>query len=153
MSWLSNLLGGGPGAEPPPEPEEQDRRERVLQLCVGARRAARALPDPLRDLRRETGEATRSLEERVEAALPEESTAGRPGSSEADGLLEEAVDALERLHFGLLRVEVYGEDPEEPDLSGALEEVRGVASRLQEMPARSDAASGGGEEPGGSRTG
>lgn len=95
--------------------------ERIGQLREGTVGAAAALPEEHADTGREAVEAADRLLALARRAADE----GDPSN------LEEALDALERVHFDLLRMEVHGAAPEEAGVAADLERLRGRVADLE----------------------
>lgn len=112
MGWLSDIISGD--ESPDGRTGEEDPLARARQLREGVGRAAAALEERHPQLARAADEAAETLVE---------SLAG----DEEGGRARDAVGRLDRLHFGLLQVDVAGLDPEEAGVSEDVEAVRELA--------------------------
>lgn len=129
LKGLFSSGGGGRDVEGRDRDPDRERLERVEQLAAGVDKAAAALDDEMGELRRESREATEAVLERARALAPrrggendgsDDDGAERSGAGESARELDRCVDALEDLHYRLVRIEVH------PELQGD-EEGRGRA--------------------------
>lgn len=129
--------------------EERDpveaRMERVEQVASGVEMAAAALPGDRKQLRREAEGAAEAVLEAARARRSEGGE-GSPGAGGGEGdegpspgrrqrvqELGRLVEALEELHYRVLRCEVHPEIRAEDELEAAADRAREAADRAREV--------------------
>lgn len=115
------------------------RLERVEQVAAGVEMAAAALEDDMGELRRGAEEAADAALEAARSRSPVDrdgSGEGGPAEREAAEALSRAVDALEDLHYRLLRVEVH------PEAQSAEERERAAGRAREAVENAREAADG-----------
>lgn len=135
--------GGATGRDP-----VEERLERVEQIASGVEMAAAALSDEMKQLRRDAVGAAEAVHEAARARAPRRPDRDEPAAGasspepEALDALSRCVDALEDLHYRLLRIEVHPELSVEEERERAaeaareaVEEARAVADSLSEAAA------------------
>lgn len=146
LDGLQGLFSSGDGGrdvEGRDRDPGRERLERVEQLATGVDKAAAALDDEMGELRRESREAAEAVLDRARALAPgtggEDDGSGddgaeRPGAGEAARELDRCVDALEDLHYRLVRIEVHPElQGDEEGRERAREEARESVEAAREL--------------------
>lgn len=113
----------------------RERMERVEQIHSGVEMASSALADDLKKLRRESRETASAVLERARSRVPDEDD-GSDGSAGSREILEDlsrCVDALEDLHYRLLRVEVRPEVQSDEEREQAADRARDAVQRAREV--------------------
>lgn len=128
--------GGGQTSRSPDRDPVEARMGRIEQIASGVRMAAAALEDDLKGLRREAeevaGSALEAARERVGSERSEGSAAtGADRSGTADALSRVA-DALEELHYRVVRIEVHRDVESDEDRERAAEEARDSLERVRD---------------------
>lgn len=145
---IRNLFSSsGPerAARGPERDPVEARMERVEQVASGMEMAAAALPEERKQLRREAEGAADAVLEAARARLPEGGGGSTgPGGDEGDEgtspgrrqriqELGRLAEALEELHYRVLRCEVHPEVRAEDEIEAAAERVREAAGRAREV--------------------
>lgn len=132
--------GGGREAERPEEDPVEARVERVDQVASGVRMAAASLSDDRKGLRRQAEEAAdaaldaarRGKDSVADAGPDGEGDGADPGTRRTIQELSGCIDALEELHYRLLRIEVHPEARAEDDREAAAGRARESVERVRE---------------------
>jgi len=118
----------------------EERLERVEQIVSGVEMAADALDEQMKGLRREARETAADVLEAARGLVPagegdggQGTGTGRGGGSDVAGELSRCVDALEEIHYRLLRVRVHPEVQSEEEREGAAERARESVQRAREV--------------------
>lgn len=141
MDSIRGLFTDSGGVREPGDGEGDPVRERLgraEQIASGVRMAAAALEEDLSELRRGAEEAAEAVLEaaRSRAPGPEERDAERGGGApgrEAAEALSRSVDALEDLHYRLLRIEVHPEVRSEEERERTADRAREAVERAREV--------------------
>ena len=129
---FSSSSGGGGSRERRGRESDpvRERMERVEQIHSGVEMASSALADEMKQLRRESREAGSAVLEAARRRVPEDS--GRAGEGTVEDL-SRCVDALEELHYRLLRVEVHPEVQSDEDRERAADRARDAVRQAREV--------------------
>lgn len=116
----------------------RERLERVEQIVSGVEMAADALDEQLKGLRREAKEAAAGVLEAARSLARAGERDGGEGTgpgegSDVAGELSRCVDALEELHYRLLRIEVHPEVQSEEEREQAAGRARESVQRVREV--------------------
>lgn len=107
-----------------------ERVERVEQIRSGVEMAASALDDEMKDLRRESREAASAA---LEAARSREPEDGDAAGAEAVEDLSRCVDAMEELHYRLIRIEVHPDIQSDEERQQAADRARDAVQRVRDV--------------------
>lgn len=136
IQGLFSSSDGGRGAGRKGEADPLSARlERVEQIAAGVEMAAAALEDDMSELRRRAEEAAGAVLEAARERTPEDrggSGEGGEAPRESVEALSRSVDALEELHYRLLRVEVHPGVRSEEERERAAERAREAVADSRE---------------------
>ncbi|MFB6368201.1 MAG: hypothetical protein ABEJ00_01095 [Gemmatimonadota bacterium] len=136
ITGLFSSGGGGTESRGSTQDPVEARLERVEQVAEGVRMASAALEDDVKELRREAEEAAEQALEAARERAPEDGDAG-PGedgpSREAIGALDRCIEALEELHYRVVRVEAHPGVDSDEERERAAEQAMESVGRLREV--------------------
>ncbi len=107
-----------------------ERVERVEQIRSGVEMAASALDDEMKQLRRESREAASAALEAARSREPDDGEAAGAGAVEE---LSPCIDALEELHYRLIRVEVHPDIQSDEERQQAADRARDAVQRVRDV--------------------